>query len=152
MKNFDTKAMLIFGLTVACVASWGLLAANWDKLGSSQSLTQTEQKPAKAKSQKKYSLSAAIDSKTGALQVCYEKFLKGSPNNPEGEVGISWLVSQEGSVLEAEIVDSELDNPPLEDCLLEHVQKWTFAPMEYTMKVAHRFSFRERSPASIEFQ
>ena len=152
MKNFDTKALLIFGLTVACLASWGLIAANWNKLGGPITVTKSEEKPAKAKSHKKYSLSAAIDSKTGALQVCYEKFLKGSPSDPEGEVGISWLVSQEGKVIEAEIVDSELDNPPLEDCLLEHVREWTFAPMEYTMKVAHRFSFRERSPASIEFQ
>jgi TonB family protein len=58
-----------------------------------------------------------------AVQYCYERELKRSPSL-KGKVTVRITIAPDGSVKNAEIISSTLDNPRVERCILSRIQLW----------------------------
>ncbi len=69
-------------------------------------------------------------SHNSALQYCYERELKRSPNL-KGKITVRITVAPDGSVKNAEIVSSTLNNKRVERCILARIRLWKdFPPID----------------------
>lgn len=62
-----------------------------------------------------------------AIQYCYERELKRNPSL-KGKITVRITISPEGSVTNAEIISSTLDNLRVERCILARIQLWNDFP------------------------
>jgi hypothetical protein len=65
--------------------------------------------------------------KAGSREIrgCYERQLIQNPNL-EGKVVISWDIGEAGKVLKASVKSTTLNNPIVENCIVERLKSWRF--------------------------
>ena len=75
----------------------------------------------------------------GGIRGCYNRTLLRSPED-EGEVAVRFVISTRGSVTEARVMSSTVNDPELEQCVLERIAQWVFPP-EPGCETVVRYSF-----------
>jgi TonB family protein len=68
-------------------------------------------------------VSAVIARHTSAIQYCYQRELKRNPNL-KGKVVVRFTITPQGTVASATIVASTLNNPGVEQCVVERIKRW----------------------------
>lgn len=73
---------------------------------------------------------------------CYEQRLRENPDL-EGMITISWLVDPDGEVAQSRVVDSELDDEQVGECIADRILDWTFPELagEGLTRVTYPFNF-----------
>lgn len=66
-----------------------------------------------------------IARKMGAIKACYQKGLQGNPNL-QGKVKIKFLIAPTGAVTGVKVVDSGLNSPSVENCIVSNIKTWKF--------------------------
>jgi TonB family protein len=67
---------------------------------------------------------AAIVSKhTSAIQFCYQRELKRSPNL-KGKMVVRFVITPQGAIESVAILASTLGNPTVENCVVERIKRW----------------------------
>ena len=61
------------------------------------------------------------------IQKCYTAELRNTPAL-EGKVTMAWIIDKTGGVSKSWIKSSTTKNKNLEDCMIENVNNWKFAP------------------------
>lgn len=59
------------------------------------------------------------------IKYCYEKELSKNPNL-YGKIAVKFTISGNGSVSEAEIEQTEMNNAAVEDCIIRNIKRWLF--------------------------
>lgn len=105
-------------------------------------------------SYRKAVIQGAIRAKTTELEGCYNAYLADSPEVAEGSIRIGWDIGPEGAVTAVRVIDTDLADDDFTSCVTRLVQSWEFTPSPdgEPLVVAHKFSFHQRSPASLEFE
>lgn len=67
-----------------------------------------------------------IQNHRAQLQHCYERQLTAGRPELSGRLVLQWVIGKSGLVETARVTESELDNTPLERCLLSRVLAWRF--------------------------
>ncbi len=162
-RNVYKITTVVFAFT--SLASAAFIAVNWQKLGLTSEMDRAAEKDAGRSTTAKalaprrdISLKGAIRAKTSELEACYNNFLaeRTEAHSPtqEGSVKLSWMVDTEGVVSSVALTESEFGDASLEACIIDHVKSWTFgpAPESPAMMVAHKFTFKQRSPANAIYE
>lgn len=72
---------------------------------------------------------------TGALRACYETEASRNPNL-HGGVTVAWKIQPDGSVLNASLASTTMNNPRVEGCVLRQVKTWHFPTSDSATDVA----------------
>lgn len=59
------------------------------------------------------------------IKYCYEKELSKNPNL-YGKIAVKFTISGNGSVSDAEIEQTEMNNAAVEDCIIRNIKRWMF--------------------------
>ena len=59
------------------------------------------------------------------IKYCYEKELSKNPNL-YGKIAVKFTISGSGSVSDAEIEQTEMNNAAVEDCIIRNIKRWMF--------------------------
>ncbi|GAB4294896.1 MAG: hypothetical protein Kow0090_09720 [Myxococcota bacterium] len=59
------------------------------------------------------------------IKYCYEKELAKNPNL-FGKITTNWTIGPDGRVQVAQIIQSEMNNVAVEDCIVRNIQRWQF--------------------------
>ncbi len=86
----------------------------------------------------------AIRLSTGVLRSCYEEQLE-AHEDLAGSVDLTFAIGATGLVSDAAITRSELENPQAEDCIMEVVRGYRFAPQRDASSVTATVAFSARS-------
>ncbi len=70
-------------------------------------------------------ISDVVRRNLGQIRFCYEQGLQGTPGLA-GRVGVSFVISAEGSVSTANVASSTLNAKSVEDCIVMRVKSWRF--------------------------
>ena len=154
MKTKWQNVTIVF-LFMATSALGGFVALNWTKLDP-----RARAKPAMKKvkshadegTEARAEVMGAVRTKSGELQKCYESHLKDRPDVREGTVRISWRIDGDGRVDDVAVEESDFGDGALHSCVLTHIRAWAFEPPSAPQAYAHRFTFRQRSPANLQFE
>lgn len=156
MKKEKVKNLLILVLSLTTFALSSVLAFNWSRLNSSDVRAKAARpsqasKDAKLAVSKRVDVRGALRAKTPELQKCYESYLDYSPSVVNGSVRVTWIIDQSGKVTVPSVLENDFKNDFLSKCILKEVEGWTFPAAAEPVQVAHRFTFRQRVPASLDF-
>jgi hypothetical protein len=88
----------------------------------------------------KEAIKAVVSAHVPAVKVCYVSELANSPNLT-GRVDVRWTVEPDGHVSAAEIVETSLENEPVESCIVRQTLRWTFPRSRGTATVQYPFVF-----------
>lgn len=77
----------------------------------------------KASRRDETAIAAVVGKHKPAIQDCYQRGLRRN-RDLQGKVVVRFVVTQQGTVSEAKIVSSTLQNPVVEDCMLNRIKKW----------------------------
>lgn len=162
MRNFTFIKVCISTLSLLAIGQSVFIALNWKKLmapspSSQAKASAPQKKSSKAPSsegEKLATVRGAVSAKMTFLQACYETYLAKEPTVINGSIRVSWHIDPMGQVGSVSILDSEFQDSELDECLLSQVRSWSFAPFpdEEPIAVAHKFTFRQRSPSSLDFE
>lgn len=88
------------------------------------------------------------------LQACYESFLSREPVANEGSVVVRWTVDDKGRVAWANLERSEIGDERFQDCIIDQIKVISFAPAPNSEEIhmGHKFNFRRRTQANLDFQ
>lgn len=88
-----------------------------------------------------------VSSHNSQLRYCYENELIRNPKL-EGRIAISWVITGDGSVAQASVSQTSMNNSKVENCLLARVRGWQFPPPKGggIAKITYPFLFKP--PAS----
>lgn len=77
------------------------------------------------------------------IRHCYEQGLQANPSL-EGRVTMRWMIAPDGRVQAASVASSDLGSAPVESCISQAVQRWTFPTPEGggVVGVSYRFVLR----------
>jgi hypothetical protein len=70
---------------------------------------------------------------------CY--VLSGGPDAGVGGLTVSWRIAPDGTVTDAAIVSSTLDNERAKGCVLRRVRAFRFPPADGPSQVTYPFAF-----------
>ena len=70
---------------------------------------------------------SVVRSNRDAIRWCYESVLVDNPQL-EGTVTMTWRIGPDGKVLRAEVEDTTLDSPRVEQCVVDEIMTWEFPP------------------------
>ncbi len=103
---------------------------------------------------RKHVVRQTLASKSEDIEMCFQDYLKNSPEKTQGAVKVSWAIDKSGTVSDVKLLSSDLQNEFLEKCISDHVSSTHFISPTFAeeVQVAHKFNFRGRSPASISFE
>lgn len=149
MKNAG-KLFLVFILGAA--ASAALLTGERWPPRAPRSTARPSPKERPVPLAKRASIRGAIAAKSDAIQRCYETHLASEPAIAAGSLRVSWKIEADGAVRDVAAIASDFSAPAFEECVLGRVRSWTFAGAPEPTRVAHRFIFRQRTPASMDFE
>ncbi|MBL0264779.1 MAG: AgmX/PglI C-terminal domain-containing protein [Leptospiraceae bacterium] len=135
----DKKNNIIIVLTALLVAMGGLFVYNMKKQQEIQQqlLRNMEYNAAnvggdnKGKPKDPYkeiAVNNALRKKARDIQECYNGFLKTNPPKTDGFVEIDWNILEDGRVKKAELVNSDLMNDSLNQCILKIIGAIEFPP------------------------
>jgi TonB family protein len=68
-------------------------------------------------------VAAVVARHTSAIQFCYQRELKRSPNL-KGKVVVRFVITPQGAVESVAILASTLGNPAVENCIAERIKRW----------------------------
>ncbi len=71
------------------------------------------------------SIGKVINSRANEIRFCYESELTKNPNLA-GRVAVSFTIGPTGGVESAEIAQSDVGSPKMEDCILGRIRRWKF--------------------------
>lgn len=96
----------------------------------------------------------AVMARTGEIEACYDRYLSTRPSLKSGSVEVSWRIESDGRVSGAHVSATELKDESLETCIVSRVNEWSFTDRagDSPVQVAHRFIFKDRTPASMDFR
>jgi hypothetical protein len=84
------------------------------------------------------------------LEACYSTFLKSNPKKDEGTILVRWELNKTGKINTTKLVESELEDKKFTGCVIENLKLAQFpVTATYPSSVAHKYSFKRRSPASL---
>jgi len=66
---------------------------------------------------------AVINSHMAAIQYCYQREWRKNPNL-KGKIVVRFTIRPDGSVANAQIISSTLNNPAVENCILRVIRRW----------------------------
>jgi len=73
---------------------------------------------------------------------CYKSYKDKNPNfNGDGKVVVKFKISSTGQVLDAQVVSSTLNNPEIENCLIESMKKWIFSSLSGGSEISMTYPF-----------
>lgn len=100
------------------------------------------------------SVREALVARNSEFELCYENFLRTSPQNEEGKVVVQWLIQPDGTLKEPSVKDSTLQDESLHGCMLAVLPTLHFGkpPGDETLRVAHTFKFKRKSPTEVVFR
>ncbi len=75
------------------------------------------------------------------IQDCYLKHLETPNATIMGRVLIDWHISPEGKVISPQVINSNMDNKELGECIVNKVQKFEFPPPPTDKPVYATFSY-----------
>src|SRR5947207_1177499 len=84
----------------------------------------------------------AVRSHMREVRACYERALERDPAR-EGTLTVRFTVLSTGQVGSAEVSSSDLDDPAMEQCVVEAVRRWRF-PATQGGRIAVSYPFRFR--------
>lgn len=89
-----------------------------------------------------------IAKKWKEMNGCYKRFLEVTPppQTTDGVISIDWQVDADGKALSPEIVNSQINHPVLEACLISKIKTWRFPPPPLTGRnayVLYKFNFKK---------
>ncbi len=68
-------------------------------------------------------VAAIVAKHTSAIQFCYQRELRRSPNL-KGKVVVRFVITPQGTVESVTILGSTLGNPTIENCIAERIKRW----------------------------
>jgi TonB family protein len=68
-------------------------------------------------------VAAVVAKHTSAIQFCYQRELKRSPNL-KGKVVVRFVITPQGAIESVTILASTLSNPTVENCIAERIKRW----------------------------
>lgn len=68
-------------------------------------------------------VSVVVQSHNAAIQFCYQRTLKRNPNL-KGKIVVRFTIAPQGSVSQATILSSTLNNSSVESCIVSRIQRW----------------------------
>ncbi len=84
-------------------------------------------------------IARVVLSHKGGIRSCYNRTLLRSPGD-EGEVAVRFVISTKGSITDSRVISSTVNDPALEECILERIGRWIFPP-EPGCETVVRYSF-----------
>ncbi len=69
-------------------------------------------------------------------------------------MAVQWEVDADGQAQELEVAETQLNDEQFSSCILDNLKGLQFArpATEESIRVAHKFRFKVRAPASVDFQ
>ena len=64
-----------------------------------------------------------VNSHRAAIEYCYQRQLRSNPNL-RGKVSVRFVIRPDGSVKDAKIIASTLNNPSVERCIISKIRRW----------------------------
>jgi len=82
-----------------------------------------------------------------SLQQCYLDLLKTKPSVTSGKLHLDWQINKEGKVLEAGVVQNQLENKAFGDCVVQKIAGLHFPPPPFgqTKYVEHSLFFKDEA-------
>jgi hypothetical protein len=74
------------------------------------------------------------------LRACYDEGLALN-GDLRGRVALRWTIHEGGGVESVEVVDSELADPCVAQCMVDEVESWEFERFGHTTVVTYPFNF-----------
>ncbi|MGH7455435.1 MAG: TonB family protein, partial [bacterium] len=68
-------------------------------------------------------VAAVVAKHTSAIQFCYQRELKRSPNL-KGKVVVRFVITPQGAIESVTILSSTLSNGTVESCIAERIKRW----------------------------
>lgn len=115
-----------------------------------QQLAQPQSGPGDRKAEDPYlagPVKNAILKAAPSLQQCYLDLLKTKPKVTAGKLHLDWQIDQEGKVLEAGVVQNQLESPAFGDCVVQKLNGIHFPPPPFGQNkyVEHSLFFKDEA-------
>ncbi len=68
-------------------------------------------------------VAAVVTRHNSAIQFCYQKEVRRTPNL-KGKLVIRFVIAPQGNIASVNIISSTLNNPAVESCILERIKRW----------------------------
>jgi TonB family protein len=91
-------------------------------VGNEEPLIETEEGKT-AGSRDQDAVAAVVAKHTSAIQYCYQRELKRSPNL-KGKLVVRFVITPQGTVATVTIISSTLNNANVENCVVERIKRW----------------------------
>jgi TonB family protein len=88
----------------------------------------------------KAQVAVVVRSHLAAVKHCYDQ-RRAAGALALGGVEVSWRITSDGQVVDAEVSSSSTDDPKLDECIVRQVRNWTF-PAAKGETVVRRFPFQ----------
>lgn len=149
MKNFFTKNItIVVALFVGGSSCTYVAVQGWHAY-----LKRTERLE-KSKQSKKITVEPGPVLKNDEkLEACYQNYLKKDPVHDEGIVRIHLTITPTGAIDQLDLVENELKDDEFTNCILTEIRTRhvPVTPERLASIINHKFSFKKRSPASINY-
>lgn len=148
-KNKIIAALVLSNVILVCaLMAKGIGNLRWP--GSKSSSQQIQ----KAKDESSGKVEAATFKPDTAVQACYNTFLARRPSLTEGVVVMKWMFDKEGRIDVLDLVQTDLPDQTFMTCLMDTIRTARIPANDSRVGkiISHKFKFRDRSPASMEFQ
>lgn len=88
----------------------------------------------------KNAIAAVIQRHLSEVRFCYENSLQKNPNL-SGRVSINFTIGQQGLVTLAQVNNSSMGHPPVENCIRDHLRSWKFPKPQGGVNVKVNYPF-----------
>jgi hypothetical protein len=87
------------------------------------------------------------------VQACYDSLLSRQPRANEGAVIMHWIFNEQGHIDFLKLVRSDMQDEPFINCLMATVRTTRIPASDSRIGklISHKFTFRRRTPAELEF-
>ncbi len=93
------------------------------EVGSEESLIEESEDGRATGSRDRDAVAAVVAKHISAIQFCYQRELKRSPNL-KGKVVVRFVITPQGTIETVTILASTLGNPAVENCIAERIKRW----------------------------
>jgi TonB family protein len=93
------------------------------EVGSEEPLIEEGEDGKATGSRDRDAVAAIVAKHTSAIQFCYQRELKRSPNL-KGKVVVRFVIAPQGTIESVTILASTLGNPTVENCIAERIKRW----------------------------
>lgn len=93
------------------------------EVGSEEPLIEESEDGRATGSRDRDAVAAIVAKHTSAIQFCYQRELRRSPNL-KGKVVVRFVITPQGTIESVAILASTLGNPTVENCIAERIKRW----------------------------